>query len=128
MRDEIELILATVQDAGLLHRMKYESFLFIYEKYQDDETNPVKEKEEKVIRKITSEGSDYFIIRWKNENVGGVRVVEHFPGVFYISPLYILPAFQNQGIGYGVIQKLFERYKDAVTWRLYSGSVVKTKI
>ncbi len=38
--------------------------------------------------------------------------------MFYISPIFILPTYQNKGIAYTVIQLLFEKYKQAVAWRL----------
>ena len=76
MREAVELVLATEKDAELLHQMKYEAFLPLYEKYHDDETSPVKEAMEKVIRCIQMENSDYYLIKFKNEFVVGVRVVE----------------------------------------------------
>ena len=38
--------------------------------------------------------------------------------ILYISPLFILPEYQNQGIGYAAIRKVFEMYPEATTWRL----------
>ena len=35
-----------------------------------------------------------------------------------ISPVFILPGFQNQGIGQIVIRKIFDQYKDTITWQL----------
>lgn len=42
MREAVELVMATEKDAELLHQMKYEAFLPLYEKYHDDETSPRK--------------------------------------------------------------------------------------
>lgn len=118
MKEAVELILATEKDAELLHQMKYEAFLPLYEKYHDDETSPVKEPMEKVIRCIQMENSDYYLIRFENEFVGGVRIVEKQEGVFSISPMFILPKYQNRGIGYAAIQKVIALYPKAITWRL----------
>lgn len=118
MREAVELVLATEKDAELLHQMKYEAFLPLYEKYHDDETSPVKESMEKVIRCIQMENSDYYLIKFQNEFVGGVRIVEKQEGVFSISPMYILPEYQNRGIGYAAIQKVIALYPKAITWRL----------
>lgn len=52
MREDVRLVLAMEKDAELIHQMKYEAFLPLYEKYQDDETNPVKEGIEKVINQL----------------------------------------------------------------------------
>ncbi|WP_230397468.1 GNAT family N-acetyltransferase [Novisyntrophococcus fermenticellae] len=118
MREAVELVLATEKDAELLHQMKYEAFLPLYEKYHDDETSPVKESMEKVIRYIQMENSDYYLIKFQNEFVGGVRIVEKQEGVFSISPMFILPEYQNRGIGYAAIQKVIALYPKAITWRL----------
>ncbi|MBQ9140242.1 MAG: GNAT family N-acetyltransferase [Lachnospiraceae bacterium] len=124
MSNDVTLVLATQDDAQLLHEMKYEAFLPLYEKYHDDETTPVKESVDRVLNQIKSEHTDYFIICWKGEKVGAIRIAdklnrtEYVPGVRYISPFYILPKYQNLGIGYTVLQKIFEMYQDTHTWRL----------
>lgn len=118
MSEEIQLVLATEQDAQVIHEMKYEAFLPLYEKYHDDETSPVKETKENLLMKMKREGSDYYLIKYKGQNAGAVRVVEAAKGVFYISPVFILPSFQNRGICSAVIQKLFVQYLQAVVWRL----------
>ena len=118
MIETVELILATKKGVELLHQMKYLAFLPLYNKYHDDETSPVKEPMEKVIRCIQMKNSVYYLIKLQNEFVGGVRVIEREVGIFYISPIFILPKFQNQGIGYLVIKMLFNAYPQAITWRL----------
>lgn len=62
MRESVELILAKEEDASLLHQIKYLSFLPLYEKYHDNETSPVKETVEKVIKCIQMERSDYYFL------------------------------------------------------------------
>ena len=118
MREAVELVMATEKDAELLHQMKYEAFLPLYEKYHDDETSPVKEPMETVIRCIQMENSDYYLIKLENEFIGGVRVVERQVGIFHISPIFILPQFQNQGIGFFAIKTLFNLHPQAITWKL----------
>lgn len=118
MREAVELVLATEKDAELLHQMKYVAFLPLYEKYHDDETSPVKEPMEKVIWCIQMDNSDYYLIKFQDEFVGGVRVVERQVGIFHISPMFILPEYQNRGIGYAAIQKVIALYPKAITWRL----------
>ena len=124
MKEEPELILATEKDAELLQRLKYEAFLPLYNKYHDDETSPVNETLERLLWKIKREDSDYYIIQWNGENIGGVRVAgcvgnrDFEEGVFYISPIFILPKFQNRGLGFAVIQKIFAMYSHVQKWRL----------
>ena len=124
MKTEIKLILATEADAEKIHDMKYKAFLPLYEKYHDDETNPAMEKIEKVIRQIRNEGSDYYLICAGEEIAGAIRILQRknesgfIPGAYKISPLFILPEFQNQGIGYTAIQKAFVQYPQAKIWTL----------
>lgn len=124
MNEEVTLVLATENDAELIHRLKNEAFLPLYNKYHDDETSPVTEKIERDIWRIQRAGSDYYIIQLNGESIGGVRVAdcvgnrEFEEGVFYISPLFIIPRFQNRGLGFRVIQKVFEMYSYAKVWRL----------
>ena len=126
--NQVTLLLATEKDAELIHKMKYEAFLPLYEKYHDDATNPVKEKIEKVIWQLTHPGSEYYLIVVDGENAGAVRVARKYvvqdgerillPDTNFISPIFILPKFQNRGIGQQVFEKLFERYGNVTDWRL----------
>ena len=122
--DTIRLILATEKDAELLHRLQVEAFMPLYEKYHDDETSPAKESLDTVRWKITDwPRSDFYIIELENELVGGIRVRNHNggnieEGVRWISPIFVIPAFQGKGIAQKVIQKVFDMYPDTITWRL----------
>ena len=141
MKEEVELSLAAVDDAELIRDMEYKAFMPLYEKYHDDETTPVNEKIDSVIYKLTHPNSEYYLIRFKGENAGAIRIArklknkednkdceysedqenrepEYIQDVLYISPLFILPEYQNRGIGQTAIRKVFELYPDAVTWRL----------
>lgn len=124
MNHDVTLTLATIADVQLLHEMKYEAFLPLYEKYHDDETTPVRERMDKLTWQIADEHTDYYIVCWRGETVGGIRVAdklrrtEYVEGVRYISPFYILPKYQNLGIGYTVLQKIFEMYEETCIWRL----------
>ena len=119
---EIKLVPAKPGDEKLIHSMKYSSFLPLYERYREDETSPVKEPIDKVTAQLKSKGTDYYIITVGSEPVGGVKVakggVETGERVYRISPLFIVPEYQNRGIGYRVIMMLFEMYGDAGIWRL----------
>lgn len=122
--DTIRLVLATEKDAELLHRLQVEAFMPLYEKYHDDETSPAKESLDTVRWKITDRvKSDFYIIEFENEPVGGIRVRNHnggniTEGVRWISPIYVIPAFQGRGIAQKVIDKVFDMYPDTPTWRL----------
>lgn len=114
----VNLILATARDADCIHRMKRQAFMPLYEIYKDDETSPAKENIEKVLRCIQKEKSCYYLITYRNSITGAVRVIEKAPGICHISPIFILPEFQNKGIGYATIQILFARFPETTIWRL----------
>ena len=118
----VELIRAELKDAELIHSMKYESFLPLYERYRDDATSPVSEPLSKVVRQLQEECTDYWLIRHGGETVGAVRIVsdgvEDGRSMYRVSPLFILPAHQNRGLGYAAMVALFALYPQADVWRL----------
>ena len=119
---DIMLILAKTGDENLIHSMKYFSFLPLYNRYKDDETSPVKESIGKVIAQLKSDNTDYYIIKVDSKPVGAIRIVydgvENDRQIYRISPLFILPEYQNKGIGYSVIKMIFDMYERADIWRL----------
>lgn len=123
MQNTIDLVRAEREDAELLHRLQLEAFIPLYEKYHDDETSPAKETLEKITRKITESNSEFYIICFEGKAVGGIRI-RHYqgemisPDVNWISPVFIIPSFQNKGIAQGAIRKAFALYPKTTTWRL----------
>ncbi len=123
MSDVVELKLATKEDALILHELQIEAFIPLYEKYHDDETSPARESLEKITGKIMEDNSDFFIIEYNEEKAGGVRVRWHqgktvYKNVNWISPIFIIPKFQNKGIASKVIEQLFGIYPNTIEWRL----------
>ena len=123
MSDLIELKLVTEGESESLHRLQVEAFMPLYEKYQDDDTSPAKESLKRVTEKIIEENSDFYFIVFRGEKVGGVRVRWHqgkkvHENVNWISPIFIIPKFQNKGIASMVIEQLFDIYPNTIEWRL----------
>jgi len=118
MSEEVKLVLARAGDAERIWQLKREAFLPLYEKYRDDATSPAKESLDKVIWQLQDERTAYYFISVGKQQIGAVRVVERKSAVFTISPIFLLPQYQNKGIGSIVINKLFQSYKGAVAWRL----------
>ena len=134
---DIILVSARPGDEKLIHSMMYSAFLPLYERYKDDETSPVKEPIDKVIAQLKSDNTDYYIIKAIPHNpcasdtqsikadskpVGAIRVVdvglEDGEHIYRISPLFILPEYQDQGIGHSVISMILDMYGSADVWRL----------
>ena len=128
--NQIELIAATKEDVHIVHELQNRAFMPLYEKYHDDETSPAKETIARTEEKILDTFSEYYLIRFDNKYAGAVRVarkktkhennIAFVQDVCFISPLFIVPEYQNRGIGYQVIQMLFEKYQDTVEWVLYT--------
>ena len=120
--NEIELILAKAGDENIIHQLKYEAFLPLYNRYQDDETSPATEPIEKVTKQLKSENTDYYIIKYNSKHIGAIRIhhfgYENGKKIYRIAPIFIIPKFQNLGIGYKVLNMIFDMYKDADVWWL----------
>lgn len=113
MNDLIELKLITREDAECLHKLQIEAFMPLYEKYQDDATSPAKESLETITKKIVDDNSDFYFILFNGEKAGAVRVKWHkgqkvHENVNWISPIFVIPKFQNKGIASNVIKQLFD--------------------
>jgi len=105
------------QDAHLLWEMQVQAFRPLLDKYQDHSTNPACEQEEAVLRRIRQPQTDYYVIECRGDAVGGVRVVRREGGRCRISPLFVLPEHQRQGIAEQAMRSLEEMYP-CVTWEL----------
>jgi hypothetical protein len=93
---KIELQRATVADAKIIYDMQTSSFNSLLDKYQDFDTNPGAEPLEKVINRLWTH---FYIIYYERKTVGAVRIVlKDNVNRCRISPLFILPEYQNKGI------------------------------
>ena len=104
-----------------MYEMQIESFMPLYEKYHD-EGSPAIEPIEKVRARAEQTTRKYYFIVKDGARVGAINIANkpslHDNTVFYISPLFILPRYQNQGIGFSAIQKAFEMHPEATKWCL----------
>ena len=108
------------EELELVHKMQVESFMPLYEKYHDD-CSPAIEPIERVKARAAVVNRKYYFIVIDGARVGVINLGNNDPNeheVSFISPLFILPKYQNQGIGYIAIQKAFELYPDVKTWKL----------
>ena len=71
---------------------------------------------EKIVQKLKRPDSYFYLIKFENDFVGGVRVVIR-NGYKRISPLFVLPRYRNKGIAQETISELEKIYgKD--NWEL----------
>ena len=116
---EVQLIRATVEDAEHIWEMQVEAFLPLLDKYQDYETNPASEPVDKVKGRLEQRNTYYYYIKANEEIVGTIRVVDdmNVDSRKWISPLCVLPKFQNQGIAQKAIVKA-EGIHGSTDWKL----------
>ena len=117
---DIELIEVHEEEIPELHRMQVESFMPLYEKYHDA-GSPAIEPVERIRRRFAVINRNYYFIVKDGARVGAINIGHNDPNekkVAFISPLFVLPQFQNMGIGYAAIQKAFEKLPEVTCWKL----------
>ncbi len=104
----------------LLYEMQIESFMPLYEIYHDD-MSPAKESFDRVKARAERPNRKYYFINKDGARVGVINLGHKDPDekeISFISPLFIRPKYQNQGIGYVAIQKAFEMFPEVKIWKL----------
>ena len=119
---DIRLVRACAEDAPLIHRMKHAAFWPLYEKYHDESTSPALELLGKVKGQLAHPASDWYLIRRGAQPVGALRIVrertEDGLPCCRISPLFVLPEHQGQGLATAALTAAFALYPEAAQWRL----------
>ena len=103
-----------------LYEMQVRSFMPLYEKYHDA-GSPAIESVDRVRRRFAVENRKYYFIMLDGARVGAINIGHNDPEekmVAFISPLFVLPEYQNRGIGYTAIQKAFEKLPAVTCWKL----------
>ena len=114
----IKLIRATIEDSKELWQMQVESFQSLLDKYQDYDTNPASEPIDKIIYRLKQEETYYYFICMDDAKVGAIRVIDFkSAGNKRISPIFILPQYQNKGIAQ-IAMQLCEQLHGSENWEL----------
>lgn len=114
----IKLIRATIEDSKELWQMQVESFQSLLDKYQDYDTNPASEPIDKIINRLKQEETYYYFICMDDAKVGAIRVIDFkSDGNKKISPIFILPQYQNKGIAQ-IAMQLCEKLHGSDKWEL----------
>ena len=114
-----------IEEAGedelsLLHSMQIESFRPLYEKYRD-EGSPALESLDRIRARAAQPGRKYYFVVWNGARVGAINIADRSTEsekIFYVSPLFILPRYQNRGLGFAALQHAFALHPEADAWRL----------
>ncbi|MBR1735294.1 MAG: GNAT family N-acetyltransferase, partial [Alphaproteobacteria bacterium] len=72
-------------------------------------TNPVNESTDKILQKLKQTDSHFYLIKFENNFVGGIRIVVK-NNRKRISPLFVLPQYRNKGIAQKAISELEKIY------------------
>lgn len=115
----VHLVKATLQDAHKLWKMQVDSFMSLYEKYQDTDTSPATESIEKVIWRLEQSHTYSYFIMVEDTCVGAIRIIDDKKENIRkrISPLFILPEFRNRGYAQKAIVEV-EKIHGGNNWSL----------
>lgn len=115
---KINLHKSDITEAAIIHEMQIKAFKPLFEKYEDVETSPANETLERIVHRLNQSFTDYYIIMNSNTPVGAIRIVRKNKNKYRVSPIFILPEHQGQGIAQKVFAIIEEIYYDAKVWEL----------
>jgi GNAT superfamily N-acetyltransferase len=112
---EIRVERAKLEDAELILQGQQKSFLPLLERYQDHDVNPCNEKLESIQKSIIEH---YFYKILVDEKFSGAIYVHENPDDlhFKLHTIYILPEYQNRGIGQKAIEYVEKIHSCALEW------------
>ena len=114
----ISLKKAVFEDCAEIQKMQELTFADLLEKYKDYDTNPASESLEKIEYKFNQEITDYHFIMADDVKIGVVRVVKLSENIHRISPIFILPEFQNHGYAQMALAEVELLYPNIREWHL----------
>ena len=116
---KIEIKRAGLKDAQVIWTMQRAAFQPLFEKYHDTETSPAMEDYEKTVSRLQHDSSFFYLILTDGQAVGALRVVDTKNPMSRkrLSPVFILPEYQNLGIGKEAI-RLAEEIHGTSGWQL----------
>jgi len=115
---KVSLEIATVEDATNIYDIQVKAFLPLLEKYKDFDTNPAYESIDRVITRITNPQGMFYKIMANQKLVGAICVLWKKEKHFWISPMFIHPEYQGQGIAQKAILLAEELFQQAISWEL----------
>jgi GNAT superfamily N-acetyltransferase len=108
---------AIITDAVELLKMQTQAFTPLLEKYRDYHTSPANETIDRVTERITNPEGAFYKILLEGLLVGAICVTSK-KEYMWISPMFILPEFQGQGIAQKAIKLAEEKHPDFKRWEL----------
>ncbi|WP_100065356.1 GNAT family N-acetyltransferase [Miniphocaeibacter massiliensis] len=116
MNSLVEFVNVNKENISEFYKIQKICFKDLYNKYNDD-GNPYKESLEGLINKLSRNNNYLYLIYLRNELVGGVRIVTD-NRIGRIAPMFVLPKYQNKGIGKQILLKIESLYNSIEHWEL----------
>lgn len=121
MNNLVHLEIVKESDIAQLHALQVESFMPLYNKYHD-EGSPAIEPMEKLRNKVLLPERQYYFIVKYGIRIGAIGIEDWSSkanrSVFYISPIFIIPSWQDKGLGYAAMQQALNLHPEATEWYL----------
>ena len=115
----VRLQKATSEDAVRLTEMQARAFMPCVQRHGGFETSPAAETPDRMLERILAERSHCFVILSDGIYAGMIRVKELGEGAYKISPIFVLPEFQNRGVGQEAMHLIEEQFPSARLWTLF---------
>lgn len=115
---KVRLEKATIKDAENIYNIQVKSFTPLLKIYKDYNTNPSNESIDRVISRINNPEGEFYKILLDNKLVGAICILWKDDVHFWISPMFILPEYQGQGIAQKAIILAEDLYSQAISWEL----------
>lgn len=109
---------AVFSDCEQIHKMQVSAFTELLKKYCDYDTNPASESLERIQYKFSQSFTDYYFITLDKTKIGVMRVVKLSNTICRISPIFILPEYQNNGYAQKAMFAVEELYPNTNEWLL----------
>ncbi len=114
---DVTLIIAKKKHIPVIYKMQIEAFKKYHEKYKDS-SSPGAEVIEKVKNRFSKKDTTYYLIGFNGTTVGALRLNRKSLDRGRISPIFILPEYQNHKIGQKAILKLEALHPGIKVWEL----------
>lgn len=115
----VKLQKACRDDCEVILEMQLKSFADSLAKYRDYEISPGNETIESIHRRFDQDFTDYHLIEYNSVIVGAVRIIRiERENACRISPVFILPKYQGNGIAQDTFKLLEEIYDKYSLWKL----------
>ena len=110
---------AKEEDAEETRRVMLICFKCLIEKYQPELDSIAQTSLARMM--VLFKNHIFYNVFFKDKIIGGVHIVENLENNHYLDKIYILPEYQNLGLGQRVLDFVEKDHPDARLWTLLTG-------